>query len=101
MFVGAGLALFVGRSSSSIAFATRRIVPGPGPIRVFGPGAGRVVIGPFSGPNIAAVAVHPLAWVLFIAGLLGLGLLAVWYWLHGSGPLRFRRRGGTRTQGWN
>ncbi len=100
MFVGAGLALFVGRSSSSIAFATRRIVPGPGgPIPVFGPNPGRVVIGPFAGPNIAAV-VHPLAWLVFIVCVLGLGASAAWYWLHGSGPLRFRRRGGTRTQGW-
>ena len=100
MVIGTGLALFVGRSSSSIAFATRRIVPGPGPMRVFGPGQGRVVIGPFAGPNISAV-VHPLAWVLFIAGVLGLGLLAVWYLVHGSAPRRFRRYSGTRTQGWN
>ena len=38
--LGAGLVLLVGRSSSSIAFATRRIMASPAPFQIFGPGGG-------------------------------------------------------------
>ena len=103
--IGAGLALLVGRSSSSIAFATRRIVAVPGPGRIFAPDPGRFVIpGPLGSPLVGmdiAGVFHPLALIVFIAGVLGLGLLAVWSWSSWSGPRRYRRHGGRRTPSWN
>jgi hypothetical protein len=103
--VGAGFALLVGRASSSVAFATRRIVAGPGSIRLFAPGPGRIVPGPlrqFVGSGMAGVDFRPLALLLFIGGLLGAGLLvAVWYWSPWPGSRRYRRRGGGRTPNWN
>jgi hypothetical protein len=103
--IGAGLALAVGRSSSSVAFAAQRAAAVPGSIRLFAPGSGRIV-GPglpptFVGTHIAGVDVYPLALILFIVGVLGLALLAVWYWSPWSGPRRFRRGGGGRSPSWN
>jgi hypothetical protein len=96
--LGAGLALVSGRSSSSIAFATRRIAVVPGPIR-------RLVIprpmGPVVGTQIAGVDLHPLALLVFIVGVVGLGLFAAWYWSPWSGPGRNRGRGQPRTPRWN
>ncbi len=97
--IGAGLALVSGRSSSSVAFATRRIMAGPGPIhmvpgRIVGPGPLGL---PVVGTQIAGVDLHPLALVLFLVGVLGLGILAVCYWSPWSGARRYRRRGGGRT----
>jgi hypothetical protein len=101
--LGAGLALLVGRSSSSIAFATRRVVEGPGRIRLFAPGPGRVLIPgpPFVGTGIARVDLHPLALMVFFVGVLALGLFAAWYWSHWSGRRKDRRSGGRRTPSWN
>jgi len=104
--IGAAFLLLVGRSSSSIAFATRRIISGPGPLRLFAPGPGRIVVPgrlglPFVGTRIAGVDVHPLAWMLLVVGVVGLGLLAVVYWSPWSGPRRFRRHEGRRTPSWN
>jgi hypothetical protein len=103
--VGAGLALLAGRGSRSVAFITRRVVPGPGPIRLFGPGPGRVVPGPLRQlvePGIAGVDVHPLAWIVLIGGLFAVGVLvAIWYWSPWPGSRRYRRRGGGRTPNWN
>ncbi|HEY5024661.1 MAG TPA: hypothetical protein VII76_06775 [Acidimicrobiales bacterium] len=106
LVVGAGLLLLVGRRSSAFAVVTHRIVAGPGPIRLFGPGAGRIVIpGPlgrtFVGSGVAGVDVHPLAVLLLFVGLGGLGLLAVLYWSFFSGSRRYRRHDGPRTPGWN
>jgi hypothetical protein len=105
--IGAGLALAVGQSSSSVAFATQRVAAVPGSIRLFAPGNGRIV-GPGLPPGIVAthisgIDVHPLALalILFIVGVLGLGLLAVWYWSLWSGRRRFRRDGGRRSPSWN
>lgn len=104
--VVAALALLSGRSSSSIAFATRRIIAGPGPIRLFAPGPGRIVVPrplglPFVGTGIAGVNVHPLAWMLFIIGVVGLGLLALLYWSQWSGPRRFHRHESPRAPSQN
>ena len=100
----AGLVLLSGRSSSSIAFATRRIIAGSGSIRLFAPGSGRIGLPrplglPFVGTQIAGVDVHPLAWLLFFVGAIGLGLLAVLYW--SPWPRRHRRHDGRRSPSWN
>ncbi|MHB8593861.1 MAG: hypothetical protein ACYDB3_05925 [Acidimicrobiales bacterium] len=104
LIMGVGLVLMVGRSSS-IAFATRRIVSDPGSIRLFAPGPVRVTpagpLGPVVG--IGGVVVHPLALMLLVvgmAGLVGLGL-AILYWSAWSGPRRQYRHGGPRTPNWN
>ena len=103
---GAGLGLLTGRASSSIAFATRRVEAVPGPIHVFAPGP-RANVGPPSlglpivGTRIVGVEVHPLAWILFTFGVLGLGLLALWYWSPWSGPRGYRRHRGRRIPTWN
>jgi hypothetical protein len=98
----AGLALLSGRSGTSIAFATRRIVAGPGPLRHFAPGSARIVIPrplglPFVGTHIVGVDVHPLAWMLFVVGVVGLGLVVAWYGWPWSGPGRYRRHEGRRS----
>jgi hypothetical protein len=88
----AGLALLSGHASSSIAFATHRIVAGPGPFRLFAPGPGRIVIpgsfGPFAGTQITGFDVHPLAWILLLVGILGTALLLFLHWFPWSS---FRR----------
>jgi len=99
--VGAGLVLLIGSGSRSIAVAVRRAVPGSGPLRIFLPGVGRFApprsFGPpFVGTGIAGVDVHPIAWMLLIVGVVGLGLLAVLYRSLWSGPRRYRRLGGPR-----
>jgi hypothetical protein len=104
--VGAGLVLLVGTRGHSfaIATATRRIVAGPGPIRIF-PGPGRIAVpgplGPFVGTQIAGAGALPIALALLIVGVVGLVLLAVLYWSPWSGIRRFHRHGGRRTQSWN
>lgn len=101
----AGLVLLGGQSRSSIAFATRRIVAGPGPIRLFAPGPGRFAVpgplGPFMRTQISGIGPHPIALVLLIVGVVGLALLAVLYWWPWSGPRRYHRQGGGRTPSWN
>jgi hypothetical protein len=103
--IGAGLALAVGRGSSSVAFATQRVAAVPGSSRLFAPGPGRIVspgLPPgIVGTHIAGIELDPLALILFIVGVLGLVLLAVWYWSPWSSPRRFRREGGSRSPSWN
>ncbi len=103
--IGAGLVLLVGLRGHSFAVAARRIVAGPGSMRLFVPGPGRVgfpgSLGPpFAGTQIAGIEVHPLALLLMIIGVVGLGLLAVFYWWPWSGSWRHRRRA-RRTPTWN
>lgn len=105
LIIGAGLALAVRHGSTSVAFATQRVGAVPGSIRLFAPGPGRIV-GPGLPPGIvgthfAGIDVFPLALILFIVGVVGLALLAVWYWSPWSGPRRFRRDGGRRSPSWN
>ncbi|MGO9559788.1 MAG: hypothetical protein ACLPQS_07005 [Acidimicrobiales bacterium] len=95
--VSAGLILLVGVRSRSFAIAAR-------PIRVFAPGPYRIAfpgpLGPFVGTQMASV-VHPLALVLLIVGVVGLVLLAVFYWSPRSGLRQGQRHGGRRTRSWN
>ena len=107
LVVLAGLAVLVRSGSSSIAVATRRIVAGPGAIRLFGPGPGRIVIpGPLGRPIIGMqIAGHGHAFSLLlllvaVVGILCLGLAAL-YWSPWFGPRRLRRHQGPRTPGWN
>jgi hypothetical protein len=96
----AGLVLLVGRSSSSIAFATRHIIAGPGPIRLFAPGPGRFGIGgPFGVTQFGDVNVHPLALLLLLVGVLGIGLLVATYWFPWLRPRR--KRESRRSPDWN
>jgi hypothetical protein len=99
-----GLVLLSGRGSSSVAFATRRIVVGRGPIRVFPFGPGRFVpgpLGPLVATRISSVAIQPLAVVLLLVGVIGLALLALLYWWPGSGSGLDRRQGSRRAPNWN
>ena len=93
--IGAALGLVVGRGSTSVAFAARRIVTGPGSLRVVPWGPGRMVLprpggGPFGWTQIAGIEVHPLAWLVLIIGIVSLGVLAVLYWSPWSGAYRHR-----------
>ena len=103
--VGAGLALLVGRSSSSVAFATRRIFEAPGRFHLSAPGPTRVIPGPlgrpFGGPGIEGVVIHPVALVLLVVGVGGLALFAVLYWSHWAGLRRYRRRDRPQHPSWN
>ena len=92
LIVGAGLALLVGSSSRAVAFATRRIGAVPRPIRLFAPGPGRIVAPGPVGRFVGIVGnVHPLAWMLLIVGVVGLGVLAVVYRSLWFGVRRSRR----------
>jgi hypothetical protein len=100
----AALALLGGHGSSSIAIATRRIIAGPGSNRIVGPGRGRIVTPgpfglPFNGTQIAGFDVHPLAWILLLVGIAGIGVLIVLYWSPWSG-FRRRRHENRRTPSW-
>jgi hypothetical protein len=101
--LGAGFVLAVGRSSSSIAIASRQIVDGRGPLRLLLPGPPRRIIpvGPFFGTQVAGVSVHPLALLLLIVAVVGIGVLALLYWSPWSGPRRLRRDQGRGTANWN
>jgi hypothetical protein len=103
LIVGAGFVLLVGNRGTSFAFAVHRIVANPGAIRVLPAGPGRITIPrppgpPFVGTQIAGVGVHPLAWLLLIVGVVGFGLLAVYYW---SPWCARRKRERRRTPSWN
>jgi len=101
--VGAGLVLLVALRGGSFGFAIHRAVAGPGPIRVFPPAPYRIVVpgplGTFVGTT--GVDVQPLAVLLLVVGVVGLGLLAVLYWSPWSGSRRHRRDKGRRTPTWN
>jgi hypothetical protein len=101
--VGAGLVLLVGYRGHSFAIAVHRVVVSPPSIRFFAPGPGRTVVPgpPFLGTQMAGVDVHPVAWMLLIVGIVGLGLLAVLYWSPWSGHRRDRRDGGRQTPSWS
>jgi hypothetical protein len=100
--IAAGLVLRAGYGSGSIAFParriiSRRIISGPGPIRIFGPGGRQAIMG---GPFIAAPSggiVPVIGLILVILGVVGLGLLAIVYWWQRSGPSDSGPRQGRRT----
>jgi hypothetical protein len=81
-FALVAIALLIGRRSASAAVSVRRILAGPGPVRLFGPGPvsppfRSFVSGPqFAGHNWPFVL---LAVLLFLACIVALGL-AVLYW---------------------
>jgi hypothetical protein len=92
--IGAGLVLLGGFHGSSFAVATRRVAF-PGPIRVLVPDPGRIVGPGWPGPplvgsGIASSGVLPLALMLFIVGVVGLGLVFL-YWSPWYGSRLSRR----------
>ena len=104
----AGLALLSGRSSSSVAFASPRTIAESGPIRLFGPGSRRIAIpGPLGSvvaTGVAHVNAHPILWILFfmvVMGVLGIGILAVLYWMPWSALRRYGRHKGPPSPNWN
>jgi hypothetical protein len=106
--VGTGLVLLAGYGRTSVAFParriiTRRIISGPGPFRILGPGGRQTIIGgPFGGPFIAGPLggiVPVIGVMLVILGVVGLGLLAMMYWWRRSGPRDSWPRPGRRTAG--
>ena len=88
--VVAGLALLVGLRGRSFAVAIHRAVAVPGSIRFFGPGPNRIVAPGPLGPIVGTTSVNlqPLALLLLIVGIVGLGVLAVLYWWRWSGSRR-------------
>jgi hypothetical protein len=74
----AAATLVVGRHSSAVAATTHRILSGPGPTRIFGPGS---AIPPFrtviQGPGFAVPNTGPVAVVGFALLLVGLVILGV------------------------
>ncbi len=100
--IGAGSTLLVGSGGQSIAVAVHRAVVGSGSIRIFAPRGPIGVPGPpFVGSRITAVDIRPLALLLLIVGVVGLGLLAVLYWSPWSGQRRDRRYRGPKTPSWS
>jgi hypothetical protein len=99
--IGAGLILVGGFRTHSFAFAVRRVVTSPGSMRIFAPGPMRSMgIGPpFATSQIGGVDVHPLALLFLIIGIVGLALVAFWYWAPWSG--RHRRDRGPRSPSWS
>jgi hypothetical protein len=92
--IAAAFGLLVVRGSTSVAFAARHIVAGPGPLRLFPPGH-RIVLplpggGPFGVTRIEGIDVHPLALLLLIIGVASLAVFAVLYWRPWFGPTRHR-----------
>jgi hypothetical protein len=104
LIAGAGLVVLTGRRSASIAVVTRRIAVGPGTFRLIAPGPGRFSIpgplGSFVG-KVNGPGLGPIALILLIVGLVGLGLLVGLYWSHGPSLRRSRRNQGPRTPSWN
>lgn len=100
LIAGAGLALLVGSSSSSVAIASRPIVGAPGPLRLFAPGPGHI-----EGPGqfvlpLLGTGIHRLAWLALtggVVGIIGLGLLVILYWAPWFSPRRYRYLLGRRS----
>jgi hypothetical protein len=105
-----GLGLLIAYRGGSVAVAVRRAVATPGPIRLFAPGPNRLIgpgplgpirFGPASSLFVGGVDTHPLAWIMLIVGVVGLGL-AVLYWSPWSvGHRRNRHREGPPNPSWN
>ncbi len=103
--VVAAVALAVGVRGHSFSMAVRRVAVSPGPMRIFGPGPGRSVrLGPpFMGAQFSGLD-HPLALVVLAVGVLGvvgLGLVAAFFWSPWSGRRRDRQGRGPRTPSWS
>ena len=101
--VGAGLVLLVGYRGHSFAVAVHQAVASPGSIRLFAPGPGRIAVPgpPFAATQITGVGFRPLALMLLIIGIMGLGVLALLYWSLRSGHRRNRGDGGRQTASWS
>ena len=91
----AAAALVVGRHGSAVAATVRRIVSGPGPTRIFGPGLGTPFRTSFTDLGSPCRTRRPspsLALALLLVGVMILGL-AVLYWSPWSRRQSKRRLG--------
>jgi hypothetical protein len=81
--IGSGVVLLGANRNGSVAFAVRRFVAAPGPLRFFAPGPNRQVMpgpvrfGPVGPVLIGGVDLHPLALIMLIIGVVGLALAAL------------------------
>ena len=95
LIVGAGVVLLAGRRSSSIAVVAHGISAVPGSIRLSPGGPGRFgQLGPFLVPHGASDGLEVLGPLVLLAGVVGIGLLAVLCWLAWPNLRRSTRRGG-------
>jgi len=104
--IGAALVLSVGVRSSSVSVAVHRFVAGPGSVRLFSPRPGQIQIpgGPQSvNSQFAGASVFPIALLMLIFAIVGLGVLAALLWSPRFGLRRNRRDRdrGPRTPSWS
>jgi hypothetical protein len=104
--IGAALVLAVGGRRHSVSVAVGRIAFAPGNFRQFLPGPGRAVISgpfgrPFAGVQASGFGVQPLALLMLIIAIAGLGTLALLYWSPRFGRRRNGGDRGPRTPSWS
>ena len=110
LVISAGLVLLSGHDARSVAFvapfAAHRFVAGRGPFQYLVPGPMRIVVPPpfgqaFVGTQIVGGNFHPIAWLFLIVGVVGLALLAVFYWSPWLGARRYSRNERRAAPSWN
>lgn len=105
MAIVATLALAVGTRGHEVSVAVRRFAVGPGSIRLFSPGQGAFQVPgpPFVRTQVMGVGIVPIAGLILVIAVLGLGALAVYFWSPRFGRRRNHRDRdrGPRTPSWS